>query len=102
MGTSLDTDDVILIPGIPTFRKSVVPPLSIRLPIVASCSRSKYVLMAIFFLFCAFGMLVTMLTFFVDDAENKIPLAENGDGSDPIVRALLGTIFLGGSRICIL
>jgi hypothetical protein len=76
MGTSLDTDDVILIPGIPTFRKSVVPPLSIRLPIVASCSRSKYVLMAIFFLFCAFGMLVTMLTFFVDDAENKIPLLQ--------------------------
>ncbi|RWC45284.1 MAG: hypothetical protein EOS55_19925 [Mesorhizobium sp.] len=71
METSLDTDDVIIIPGIPTFRKSVVPPLSIRLPIVARCNRSKYILMGLFWSFCALAMLVTVLTFFVDDPENN-------------------------------
>jgi len=69
MGTSLDRSDVILIPGIPTFRKSVVPPLSVRLPIAARCNRSKYVLMGLFWSFCALAMLAAVLTFFVHGLE---------------------------------
>jgi hypothetical protein len=71
MGKSLDSGDIILIPGIPTFRKSVVPPLSIRLPIATHCSRSKYVLMGLFWSFCALAMLAPALAFFVHDPESN-------------------------------
>ncbi|CAN7500049.1 hypothetical protein [Mesorhizobium sp. LjNodule214] len=72
----VDKKDVVLIPGIPTFRKSVVPPLSVRLPIAARCSRSKYILMGLFWAFCALVMLLPLLTFFVRDPEGSRTLFE--------------------------
>ncbi len=69
MGTSLDRSNVVLIPGIPTFRKSVVPPLSVRLPIAARCNRGKYVFMGFFWSLCALMMLAAVLAFLVRHPE---------------------------------
>ncbi|TRD00766.1 hypothetical protein FJV76_19855 [Mesorhizobium sp. WSM4303] len=76
MGTSLGTDDVILIPGMPTFRKSIVPPLSVWLPLAANRRRGMYILMGLFWSFCALAMLATVLTFFVSDPEGNRTLFE--------------------------
>ncbi|MET2826171.1 hypothetical protein [Mesorhizobium shangrilense] len=97
METSLDTNDVILIPGITTFRKSIVPPLSIRLPIAAHARRGMYVLMGLFWSFCVLLMLIVVLTFFFSDPENDRTLLEKAAMALLQLFALYWTPFLSAS-----
>ncbi|MBZ9867395.1 hypothetical protein LB515_18645 [Mesorhizobium sp. CA15] len=76
METPAETRNHLLIPGIPTLRKSIVPPITVQLPIEASCSRAKNFFVGVFWLFCSFAMLATAATFFAGAPENQHSLVQ--------------------------
>ncbi|TPM30638.1 hypothetical protein FKO01_35615 [Mesorhizobium sp. B2-3-3] len=76
MGVSVDNENIILIPGMPTFRKSLVPPLSIKLPLVVHCRRGMYIFKGLFCSFCTLLMLAPALAFILGDPDGGRTLFE--------------------------
>lgn len=63
-----EADDTIQIPGMPTLRNSVVPPISIQLPLTIDVRRRIQIAIGLFYLFMAIAMLLLALTIFAPGA----------------------------------
>lgn len=63
--TPSDADQFIIIPGEPTFRKSVVPPAVVQLPVTAYVNRRMTIVVGAVWTFVALIMAIAALTLFL-------------------------------------
>lgn len=84
-----DRQQFILIPGQSTFRKSVVPPLSVRLPITAYVDRQKTILVGIVWTFVVLSMALAASACFLHSSQIHPTWFQN------IALTLLGLFTIG-------